>query len=230
MRTCDMMKCGIQIPMGDPGRIEENDEAVWRRRKYKRGRAKKQTWIFGTHERGGKAFVYAMGNRSASVLIPLIKTYIRPGTEIHSDKWKAYSFLSENGFTRKTVNHSEHFLDAIPGACTNHIEALWAALRKFMPSHGERPNRMQEFIYSFLFFRNRKVDFSIFVSNVMKYSDEEHKALEDEAFGPEEEEEEVGAEILHEEESSESDYVLETDTSSDRDGDGADASEWEANK
>ncbi|KAH7826068.1 uncharacterized protein MONOS_9512 [Monocercomonoides exilis] len=89
---------------------------------------------------------------------------------------------------------------------------------------------MQEFIYSFLFFRNRKVDFSIFVSNMMKYTDEEYKVLEDEVFGPEEEEEEAGAEKSLEEESSESDYGLETDTSSDGAGDGADASEWEADK
>ncbi|KAH7823495.1 uncharacterized protein MONOS_9860 [Monocercomonoides exilis] len=68
------------------------------------------------------------------------------------------------------------------------------------------------------------------VSNVVKYTDEEYKALEDEAFGPEEEEEEAGAEMLREEESSESDYELETDTSSDGAGDGTDASEWEADK
>ncbi|KAH7820332.1 uncharacterized protein MONOS_2239 [Monocercomonoides exilis] len=122
------------------------------------------------------------------------------------------------------------YSDPITGACTNHIEALWDALRKFLPSHGVRQNRMKEYIYSFLFFRNRKVDFSVFVSNVMKYSDEEYKALLDEAFGPEEEEEEAGAKMLHEEESSESEYELETDTSSDGAGDGADASEWEADK
>ncbi|KAH7831931.1 uncharacterized protein MONOS_8220 [Monocercomonoides exilis] len=61
-------------------------------------------------------------------------------------------------------------------------------------------------------------------------SDEEYKALEDKVFGPEEEEEEAGAEMLHEEESSESDFELVTDTSSDRAGDGADASELEADK
>ncbi|KAH7823420.1 uncharacterized protein MONOS_3667 [Monocercomonoides exilis] len=61
--------------------------------------------------------------------------------------------------------------------------------------------------------QNRKVDFSIFESNVIEYTDKEYKAFEDEAFGPEEEEEEAGAEMLHEEESSESDYELETDTS-----------------
>ncbi|KAH7830887.1 uncharacterized protein MONOS_12063 [Monocercomonoides exilis] len=155
---------GIQTHVGGPGRIEEIEEAVWRRRKYKKGFFSNET---------------------------LFQTNSNP----------------------------------ITCACTNHIEALWAALRKDMPSHGVRINRMQEFIYSFLFFRNRKVDFSIFVSNVMKHSDEEYKAFGDEAFGSEEEEEEAGAEMLHEEESSESDYELETDTSSDGAGNGADAFE-----
>ncbi|KAH7818545.1 putative Uncharacterized transposase-like protein [Monocercomonoides exilis] len=138
-----------QTPIGGPGSIVEIDEAVWSRQKYKRGRAKKQIWIFGARERGGKAFVYPVSNKSASVLIPFIKKHIRPGTEISSDQWKAYSSLSENGLTHWTVNNSEHFV--------------------------------------------------------------EYKALEEEAFGPEEKEEETGSEILHEEESSESEYELETD-------------------
>ncbi|KAH7821291.1 uncharacterized protein MONOS_11600 [Monocercomonoides exilis] len=86
MRTCAQMIGGIQTPIGGPGRIVEIDEAVWRRRKYKRGRTKKQIWIFGAQDRGGKAFVYPVAKRSALVLIPLIKKYIRPGTEIHSDQ------------------------------------------------------------------------------------------------------------------------------------------------
>ncbi|KAH7817441.1 uncharacterized protein MONOS_15668 [Monocercomonoides exilis] len=62
------------------------------------------------------------------------------------------------------------------------------------------------------------------------YSDEECKALEDEDFGPEEEEEEADTEMFHEDESSKKDYVRETDASSDGARDGADASEWEADK
>ncbi|KAH7818770.1 uncharacterized protein MONOS_15343 [Monocercomonoides exilis] len=40
-----------QNPIGGEGKVVEIDEAVWRRRNYKRGRRKEQIWIFGGVER-----------------------------------------------------------------------------------------------------------------------------------------------------------------------------------
>jgi hypothetical protein len=62
--------------------------------KYERGYPRDGVWIFGGVERGtDRCFLIPVKNRSAAVLIPEIQKYIRPGTTIISDCWKAYRRL-----------------------------------------------------------------------------------------------------------------------------------------
>ncbi|KAH7824585.1 uncharacterized protein MONOS_5324 [Monocercomonoides exilis] len=66
-----------QNPIGGEGKVVEIDEAVWRRRKYKRGRRKEQIWIFGGVERlegggAGPRFVKVVPNRKRETLLPII--------------------------------------------------------------------------------------------------------------------------------------------------------------
>jgi len=75
-------------------------------------------------------------NRKESTLIPIIKRWIKPGTIIHSDCWKAYSKLSALGYTHVTVNHSKEFVNKESAACTNSIESDWRHAKLQMPSYG----------------------------------------------------------------------------------------------
>ncbi|KAH7819370.1 uncharacterized protein MONOS_9251 [Monocercomonoides exilis] len=84
-----------QIHIGGKGKIVEIDEAVWRRRKCRRGRRKEQIWLFGGVERldgggAGPRFVIIVPNRTKETLLPIILEYIKPETIIMSDEWKAY--------------------------------------------------------------------------------------------------------------------------------------------
>ena len=75
-------------------------------------------------------------NRKESTLIPIIKKWIKPGTIIHSDCWKAYSKLGALGYTHVTVNHSKEFVNRESAACTNAIESDWRHAKLHMPSYG----------------------------------------------------------------------------------------------
>ena len=77
-----------------------------------------------------------VANRKESTLIPIIKKWIKPGTIIHSDCWKAYSKLSALGYTHVTVNHSKEFVNKESAACTNSIESDWRHAKLQMPSYG----------------------------------------------------------------------------------------------
>lgn len=96
---------------------------------------------------------YSPGNsifRNAATLVPLIKKWIRPGTTIVSDCWKAYSGLSKEGYDHLTVNHSLHFKvrwlyssllspflkDPESGANTNRIESSWRHAKESFSTHG----------------------------------------------------------------------------------------------
>lgn len=49
-------------------------------------------WVFGGVERDtGKCFLEAVPDRTEKTLIGLIKKWIKPGTIIISDCWRAYS-------------------------------------------------------------------------------------------------------------------------------------------
>lgn len=75
--------------------------------------------------------------RDADTLIPLIKKWIRPGTTVISDMWKAYFRLSEEGFRHLQINHSLHFVDPENRTIhTNHIESCWRHAKESFSSHG----------------------------------------------------------------------------------------------
>ncbi|KAF0772712.1 Uncharacterized protein FWK35_00006393 [Aphis craccivora] len=73
----------------------------------------------------GNCFMVPIENRNATTLLAIIKEWIKPGTTIISNCWKAYNTLNNEGYIRMTVNHSYHFKDLETGVHSNTIESLW---------------------------------------------------------------------------------------------------------
>ena len=73
------------------GTVVEIDESKFGKRKYYRGGMVDGHWVFGGIEHGTtKSFMgVVVDDRSTATLIPIIQCYIRPGTLIISDKWRA---------------------------------------------------------------------------------------------------------------------------------------------
>ena len=65
-------------------------------------------------------------------LLPIIQHHIRPGSVIYSDEWRAYCRLGGMGYTHKTVNHSQNFVDPITGAHTQQVESMWSSCKRMM--------------------------------------------------------------------------------------------------
>ncbi|PIK45347.1 hypothetical protein BSL78_17768 [Apostichopus japonicus] len=78
----------------------------------------------------GQNVMVPVEKRDETTLLTLIKKWIRPGSIIHSNCWKAYDCLSKEGYTHLKVNHSVEFVNAETGACTNHIENEWLHAKK----------------------------------------------------------------------------------------------------
>uniref|UniRef100_A0A915JNK7 ISXO2-like transposase domain-containing protein n=1 Tax=Romanomermis culicivorax TaxID=13658 RepID=A0A915JNK7_ROMCU len=117
--------------------VVEIDESKFGKRKYHRGHHVDGVWVFGRYERGtGRVFMVPVEDRSTSTLLPIIQEWIKPGTTIHSDLWKAYNCLEDEGFHHLSVNHSLNFKDPETGVHTNAIESSWRAAKSSMPSGG----------------------------------------------------------------------------------------------
>ena len=116
----------------------EIDESKFGKRKYHRGHRVEGQWVFCGGEKydKSKSFMIPVANRKVATLEKLIKKWIKPGSIIHSDCLKAYSKLSQMGYTHVTVNHSKEFMNLETAACTNAIESEWRHAKLSMPRYG----------------------------------------------------------------------------------------------
>jgi transposase-like protein len=137
--------------IGGQGEIVEIDESKFGKRKYHRGRRVDGAWVFGGVERdSGRCFFEVVGDRSADTLIPIIQKYIKPGTTIISDCWKAYSSLSSLNYKHYTVNHSKEFVNQSTGAHTNTIESTWHSLKLSIPKTGTQKSMYDGYFFEFV--------------------------------------------------------------------------------
>jgi IS1 family transposase len=138
----------------------EIDESLLVRRKYNRGRVKKEQWIFGIYERTSKkCFMSFVANRRAETLIPLILDHVLPGTRIISDGFASYYSLSNvrgGIFLHDVVIHEHNFVDEIHGDIhTQHIESAWSRLKKnFKRMQGTKESLRESHLEEYLWRNN----------------------------------------------------------------------------
>ena len=147
--------------IGGNGIEVEIDESKFGKRKYHRGHQVEGQWVFGGREKYDKTkiFMIPVHNRKQSTLIPLIKKWIKPGSIIHSDCWKAYNKLNSLGYTHVTVNHSKEFVNKESAACTNAIESDWRHAKLQMPKYGTHIGDHAGYLAEFMWRRsNAKKD------------------------------------------------------------------------
>ena len=145
--------------IGGSGCTVEIDETIIVKRKYNRGRLLRDGWLFGGIERRDdgqfKCFMAVVYNRSAPLLIHIIKLHVAPGTHIITDGWAAYSELSNHGYTHSIVIHEENFVaPEDPEIHTQLIESTWCSLKRFLRMRGTHKGQyVLEYICEWIFRR-----------------------------------------------------------------------------
>ena len=113
---------GFEIirPCSGEGKTVQIDEVLLYRRKYNRGRKKRQLWIFGLVEQELPAYtkllLVPVHDRTTVTLLPIISNHVAPGIGIVSDVFSQYKHL--------TVNHSLQFFNPKTELADKKIEAL----------------------------------------------------------------------------------------------------------
>lgn len=132
------------IPIGGPGMVVEIDESMFSRRKNNVGRVLAAQWVFGgICRQTSECFLYAVSDRSANTLLPIIQTCVRPGTTIMSDLWAAYNGMQNlPQYTHLTVNHSIQFINPVNGANTQKIESTWNQAKQRNKRHSGTARQM----------------------------------------------------------------------------------------
>jgi hypothetical protein len=166
----------LKIQIGGIGKIVEIDETCWVKQKHHRGKPKKgtQVWFFGGIERGkgGCAFAVRVKDRKQVTLFKVIKRYIRPGTLIISDEWRAYLKLEKHmpQYTHMLIRHKKKtgggFSKKVTlkdgtkmNVNTNKCEGLWAHLKhKTKRIYGTSSKKRDGYLYEALFRQNARAD------------------------------------------------------------------------
>ena len=115
-----------------------------RRLKGARGRGtleKAKPPIFGMIQRGGAVVVRMVENVQQATILPLIQTFLAPGTRVHTDEYTLYNPLKDWGFDHHTVCHSrgeyarDEGGDGFYEIHVNTMEGFWSLLRSWLRPH-----------------------------------------------------------------------------------------------
>ena len=99
-------------------------------------------------------FSVVVEKRDARTLIPILRRFMRPGSIIISDCWKAYGRIEEiregdlQYYLHETVNHSVCFKCPTTGAHTNTCEGSWRSQYKaHIPKKAYNKEALQGYLF-----------------------------------------------------------------------------------
>ena len=141
--------------------------------------------------------LFMVDKRDTETLRPIIMDNIEPGTEIHTDCWKSYSFIEKDGFgIHKTVNHSKNFVDPVSMARTQKIESNWRPLKNRLRRGGVKRKLLYLHLAEYLFMKRYKgKEFETFLECLRETNFEEDFDEERESDYDDDEESEDDMEI-----------------------------------
>lgn len=112
-----------------------------------------------------KMFYTSSKRSEADTLLPLIMKYIKPGSIIHSDCWKAYNWINNltnpdydvfeipQHYIHKTVNHSIEYVNKTDSTHTNTIEGTWFGIKIRIPNWNQTKDFIDGFTLEFIWHR-----------------------------------------------------------------------------
>ncbi|XP_027222622.2 uncharacterized protein [Penaeus vannamei] len=142
-----------QEPIGGPGVVVDIDETLFGKMKHEEGKSQSQIWVFGGIERDSKNyFIAPLEEPLTENLMSLILKYILPGTVIVSNRWNAYSPISDHDYVHQVINHSGDVTDKENAkAHTQSVELLFRDVQEWTVKPGNRPQFYKQYLARLLF-------------------------------------------------------------------------------
>ena len=119
--------------------------------------------MFGMIERGGRVVLRVLANVQQKTIKPLIKKFVRPGTQVYTDEYNIYARLPEWGYGHKTVCHGageyarDEDGDGFHEVHVNTMEGCWSLLRSWLrPHRGVSQDKLPLYVGFFQFVHNAR--------------------------------------------------------------------------
>jgi transposase-like protein len=150
----------VEEQIGGEGIVVEIDESKFGKRMYHKGHRVKGVWVVGGVERteARRIFAIRVQDRKALTMYNIIKTYVLPGSIIHTDCWAGYTKedMDELLMEHRTVNHTYHFVNPADGTHTNTIEGTWAGMKQHVPKKSRTEDFVEGELQKFIWMRKFK--------------------------------------------------------------------------
>lgn len=98
-------------------------------KKAKEIRKEHKTLVFGILQRGGAVYTHIIKRNDKRTLIPIVRLVVEDTATVYTDKWRGFVDLGLDGYTHKSVNHSEEYV-AKDGSHINGIESFWSFAKR----------------------------------------------------------------------------------------------------
>lgn len=92
-------------------------------------RKEHKTLVFGILQRGGAVYTHILKRNDKRTLIPIVRLVVEDTATVFTDKWRGFVDLKLDGYTHKSVNHSEEYT-ARDGSHINGIESFWSYAKR----------------------------------------------------------------------------------------------------
>lgn len=98
-------------------------------KKAKEIRKEHKVLVFGILQRGGLVYCHIIPKADKKTLMPVVRLVAEPGATVYTDKWRGFTELGLDGYTHRSVNHSEEYV-AQDGSHINGIESFWSFAKR----------------------------------------------------------------------------------------------------
>lgn len=85
--------------------------------------------VFGILQRGGRVYTHIIKKADSRTLVPIVRLVVEDRATVYTDRWRGFTDLGLDGYTHKSINHSEEYVDRA-GNHINGIESFWSFAKR----------------------------------------------------------------------------------------------------
>ena len=128
------------ISNGFRGQVELDESYFGGKNHGRRGRGTEKIPVFGIKKRNGRVYTQIIRNATSAEIRPIIRDFVRRGSIVYTDGWRAYDGLVLDGYKHFRINHQIYQYSNRRGAHVNGIENFWSyAKRRLAKFNGINP-------------------------------------------------------------------------------------------
>lgn len=141
------------------GPVEADESYFGGKRKGIMCRGVDKAPVFGIAQRKGRVMAVTVPNVARATIMPHIQRRVLPKSTVHTDEYRTYDTLGQQGFEHRRIRHAERVY--VSGDIhTNTIEGFWSLVKRGIGGvyHAVSAKHLQGYLNEYVWRYNRRND------------------------------------------------------------------------